>query len=213
MGIDIHRNTLPRLGKAIESGNSNDRSVIGLVWALHELGGDPTPHLEKKYTKERATEIMDNIYMDEDAGEEMKLNILYIACVWAADAKKQIAGWRTYSLVEKVIDEIAKTAVRHWTFEPIFNQSSVPGVPQRNVSNACKKLIDLGLLSVVRHSTSRGQSNIYKMTTKDHSPEEVKAAFDALHLKTVTAADQLDEYLGTEKAPDEFAESRKKYDW
>lgn len=204
LGEEIDDSVEAGLGTSIVSDKSTDQQVYGFALTSMHLGFDPTKPLEQRYGQERALQIMDEIEASVELEEELRRNILYIACVWAASAKKTVEhlGPKPKQHVERLIDEIAKLCVRYWTLEPIVNQSGFQeklGISQPRASKYLAYLEQQKVLEKTKKGGMTGgkkTSNVYKIIgTQDYSPEQIKEAFDALHLQSVTAEDQIKEYV------------------
>lgn len=206
LGVDIEESVGKNLGTSIVSGKSNDKTVYGFAFTSFRLGFDPTEYLTQRYDSDTAGEIMEDIRDSMDCEEELQRNILYIACVWADQARLVAEGKRPEfaEKVHKVVDALAKVAVKHWTLEPIFDQSSVQGVSQRSVSRVLDLLVKKGVLDLRKQGgmiNGEKRSNTYAITnTRDFTPEEIQQKFEALNLLSNKAGEQVEEFLASEPA-------------
>jgi hypothetical protein len=202
LGVEIDSNVGKILGKSILSKRSTGKMVYGFALTAIHLGFDPKPYLQQRLGEKEANLMVESIYDDMAFEEELSRNILYIACVWAEQAKRQVEGkqQRHQEKAHKVIDYVASLCVRHWTLEPIVNQSGVDDVEQRLVSTVLRFLVKKDVLCVVKQG-GRGtkKSNIYGIkNNRDLSPEEIKKAFTNLSAKNNISESNVLQYLGEE---------------
>lgn len=225
LGIEIDPSVGENLSKSIKSVQDDKQAF---AFALHSLylGFDPTEALIQRHGKERTLTIMEEINASMEFEEELLVNILYIAAVWAGESKKKCEslGVKPKAQVHALIDEIAKSCVRHWTITPIVNQSGFQetlGLSQPRVSKALSYLERKGVLVKTKQGGMFGgkkTSNVYRIgSQQDYTPEEMKAAFEALNLKATSPTEQIREYVGassgitTEGRYD--AQGNRQYNW